>query len=516
MELNKLDTQPVAAQPDAAPLALSAQSVSKTFAGTTVLSKVDLDVRVGEVHALVGQNGSGKSTLIKILSGFHEPDPGSSATALGRELELGSRNMAAELGVRFVHQDLGLVPALTSVENFALGIGYPTTRIHRIKWRQHRTMVRDAVRSLGHDFDLDLPVERLTPVERTALAIARALHNPDNLSVLVLDEPTATMPRRDVDRLHALVRRVRDNGVGILYVSHHLDEVFALADRVTVLRDGSKIVTTTTSDLDEATLVQAMTGTTLDSRDRPAVERKETDVVLSVAGLACDELSDLSLDVRAGEILGIAGVTGSGREQVCDAIFGRLNRHGRVHVLGRELPAGAPAASVKAGMAFVPANRLTQGAILTMSARENLSLGDLASISKFGVLRRSKEFATCSQWISKLAVKTPGIDTMLASLSGGNQQKVIIGRCLRRDPKVLLLNEPTQGVDIAAKFDLHRLIDEAAEAGSAVIVASSDEEELERLCDRVIVMRDGVRAIELAREEITTSILAVESLGPKP
>ncbi|WP_229052452.1 sugar ABC transporter ATP-binding protein [Aeromicrobium sp. Leaf350] len=498
---------------DEDPSALRLEGVGKSFSGTPVLSDVSLNVRQGEVHALIGQNGSGKSTLIKILSGFHHPDPGSRATVLDVALELGDPGSAHQRGIRFVHQDLGLVGRLSSLENFALGIGYPTGALSRIRWRQHRQIVRDGVRRLGHEFDLAVPVERLAPVERTALAIARALHGADNLSLLVLDEPTATMPRADVERLHHLVRRVSGEGIGVLYVSHHLDEIMSLADRVTVLRDGRKVDTAEIQTVTKENLITMMTGSTV-NKDRTAAAGTTTaGVVLEVRDLSFGSSGPISFDVRGGEILGIAGITGSGRERLCRTVYGGSDYDGTVLIEGTPLKRRNTQHAVTSGVGFVSATRLDDGVVAEMSVRENLMLGDIRSVARFGVVRRSRESAECADLFRDLKVKASGPEAPLASLSGGNQQKVVIGRWLRRRPRVLLLDEPTQGVDVAAKADIHRLVDDAATTGVAVVVAGSDEEELVRLCDRILVMRDGVVARQFARGEITASELAFECLA---
>ncbi|MFE3059498.1 sugar ABC transporter ATP-binding protein [Nocardia sp. NPDC059239] len=492
---------------------LELRSVSKTFGAAKVLTDVDLTVRAGEVHALMGQNGSGKSTLIKILSGFHAADPGASARINGVERNLGDPAEIHTAGVQFVHQDLGLVESLSVVDNLALGHGYAKVWRTAIDWRRQHDRARAAMELTGYHVDIRRTVAELKPVERTAVAIARALSIADSaMSLLVLDEPTATMPAPEVARLFEVVRRVRDRGVGVLYVSHHLDEVFELADRVTILADGRRVATRKTADLDRRTLVDLMTGGTVDEAPERA-ERQFGDQWLSVSGLAGASLSDLDLTVRAGEVVGVAGVSGSGRDELCSLLFGGRPRRGDVRVQGTTIPPLRPDQAVAAGMALVPSNRLRDGVVLGMNVRENVNLATLRRLARGGVVSRRRDHGQAAQRVRRFGIKTPSAEVKIEALSGGNQQKVVLGKWIETKPRVLLLDEPTQGVDIGAKADLHRLIDEAAEHGAAVVVCSSDETELERLCDRVIVLRDGRCSAEVTGADVRANRLARLSLG---
>lgn len=498
---------------DRQPNGLDMRSISKAFGSTRVLHNVSLHVAPGEVHALMGQNGSGKSTLIKVLSGFHQADPGAEATVSGKPCELGDPEAVRDAGVRFVHQDLGLVPALSVVDNLALGPGYETSLGMRINWRKQAEKAEEALAGIGYHVDVHALVEDLQPVERTAVAIARALHSTgDEMSVLVLDEPTATMPKGEVERLLEIINNIRRRGVAILYVSHHLDEVFRIADRVTVLVDGRVAATRKCADLDERTLVDLMTGGVVDTT-RECVVRSFGDMLLSLQAVSGTELVDLDLNVRAGEVVGIAGITGSGREELCSLIFGARNRRGIVEVGGEELAALRPSAAVSAGMAMVPASRLSEGIVRDLNVRENINLASLRQNARrlwiAAKADRRRAWDTCR----RLSVKAASIEASIESLSGGNQQKVVLGKWLQTAPRVLLLDEPTQGVDVGAKAEIHRIVDEAASRGVAVLVCSSDEAELERLCDRVLVLREGRVAAELSGSEITSSRLVYLGLG---
>jgi len=492
---------------------LDLRAVSKTFGGTRVLHDVSLDVAPGEVHALVGQNGSGKSTLIKILAGFHTADPGASAFVDGEPRTLGDPDDIHNAGVEFVHQDLGLVPALSVVDNLALGHGYATGLGGRINWRRQRKAAQAAIRAVGYEVDVRKIVDDLQPVEKTAVAIARALQSSGGaMSVLVLDEPTATMPKAEVQRLFEIIGKVREQGVGILYVSHHLEEVFELADRVTVLVDGHLVATKRVSELDQRSLVDLMTGGVVDeARQRSTADLGEP--LLQLEGVGGAELIGLDLTVHAGEVVGVAGITGSGREELCSLIFGAKARTGRVSVRGSELPASRPHAASKAGLALVPANRLRDGVVIGLNVRENLNLTTLSRLVRHARIPGGADRRQAAGISKKMSVKAPSLEAPIEALSGGNQQKVVLGKWLQTEPSVLLLDEPTQGVDIAAKAEIHHLIDDAASRGVAVLVCSSDEAELERLCDRVVVLRHGKVMSEFRGAEVQTRRLVHTSLG---
>jgi ribose transport system ATP-binding protein len=489
---------------------LAIRGLTKRFDATLAVDGVDLEVRAGEVHALVGHNGSGKSTLIKILAGFHTPDPGSEVALDGAPLAFGSAAASLAAGLRFVHQDLGLVHSLSTTDNLAMGVGYETGRGGRIRWSAERRAARRRMRELGYDIDPDRPVGDLAAAERTGIAIARALRDTDRARVLVVDEPTAMLPRHEVAVLFDAIRRVSGRGVGVIYVSHRLDEIFAIADRVTVLRDGRRVGTFRVDELDEGRLVELMTGgESLTARgDARPVGRE--DGLLTVDGLCGAVLDDVSLRAHGGEVLGVAGLTGSGREELLPLLFGAVRRRGGdIRVAGTALAAERPPAAIAAGMAFVPADRHTAGSVTSLSVRENLVLTDLGRHeTQFGALRRRSERAESREWIASLDIRPREPDAPLMSLSGGNQQKVVLAKWLRVRPRVLLLDEPTQGVDVHAKATIHRLARKAANGGAAVIVASSDDEELCECCDRVIVVRDGGIAGELAGDRVNARELA--------
>lgn len=484
---------------------LRIEHLSKTFPGQVALSDVSVSVEAGHVHALVGQNGSGKSTLIKVLAGFHQPDAGGAAWINDAPLRLGDGEAAIAAGIRFVHQDLGLVGTLNAIENIALTAGYLTGPGGRIRWSDEEQRTRTALDVVGlAHIDIKAPIDTLPPSQRTAIAIARALVGwEDGASLLILDEPTATLPGEDVQRLFEVIHRLKDRGVSILYVSHHLDEVFELADEVTVLRDGVRIADVKVEELDHDKLVELIVGRRIETVASNNVALTGTPV-LTIRTMRGGTVHHFDLDVFAGEIVGLAGVTGSGREHVLGLIAGQAPRDdGDVILAGEHLANFDPRRVIQAGVAFVPAERGLRGTMTGMNVRENLSISDLKMHVRGGRLRRKLETQETHDWIKRLSIKTSSTESPIASLSGGNQQKVMFGKALRLKPKLLLLDEPAQGIDIGAKDQIHTLVEEASREGVATIVASTDTDELVRLCHRVVVLVDGRVVATLRGSDIT-------------
>lgn len=486
---------------------LEITGLSKTFPGQRALTDVDLAIRAGEVHALVGQNGSGKSTLIKILAGYHQPDTG--ATIL-----LNGEPHGTSGGLAFVHQDLALVPTINGVENMALGRRYARTPTGAINWRAEHQRARQAIAEFGAEFDLLMPVARLTGVQRTILAMARAAASLGTRpSVLVLDEPTASLPQREVELLKRAIRRRAASGMGVLYVSHRLEEVFDLCDRVTVLRDGHKITTDDVAKLDHDSLVRLIIGRDLDALYSVPPE-PGSDVVLRAADLAGGNVSGLSLDVLSGEIVGVSGLLGSGREDVSGLLFGSKSPvGGTITVRGASVPLGSPRASMEHGIGMVPANRAQQAMFALASVNYNLTLPLLRPLLRRGALNRRKEEVETEEWMQRVDLRPRQASRPLGLYSGGNQQKVILARWLRTKPSVLVLDEPTQGVDVGAKAAIYEMLTKAARQGLAIVVVSSDAEELVELCDRVIIMRNGRQAATLSGQHLTEARVVHECLS---
>lgn len=497
--------------------ALDVSDVSKTFGAVRVLDDFRLVVPQGEIHALLGENGSGKSTFIKILAGYHKPDAGA-ARSLGRQIDLGSSASAYAAGCRFVHQDLGLVPSLSVEDNLYLTTGFPTT----LATVRRRRMRRNAVEDLGRlsvDIDPRTLVKDLSPSQRTSVALARSLR-PDAsspASFVVFDEPTATLPEDEVEHLLALVRGVAAQGVGVLYVTHRLDEIFGFADRVTILRDGAIVTTRTVPEMSRHDVVNLLVGEEFDeTREKAQEVHSSEDHVLEAESLSSGVLSGVSFRLSRGEILGFAGITGSGRESVLGTVFGDKSRAGSVTVDGTVVLPGRPDRSVRCGLAYLPPDRKTLGGMFELSARENIAITDVSRHWRFPALRRKKERAESRRWFEQLDVRpVTGVEKQLATFSGGNQQKVLIAKWLRMDPKVLLLDEPTQGVDVGAKATIYEHLIQAAAHGAAVVVSSSDNDELAALCHRVLVLRDGAVVSQLTGAAVTTKNISREALGSK-
>jgi ribose transport system ATP-binding protein len=492
---------------------LEVETVSKTFTRTKALAGVSMTIEAGEVHALLGQNGSGKSTLIKILSGYHAPDAGGGIRIQGHELPFQSPVQSYRLGCRFVQQDLGLVPTLSVVDNMSLGSGFPTA-FGTIREKASYTQAKEDLARLSLDTDPRALVATLSASERTGVAIARALREDPEYPacLLVLDEPTATLPVDEVDHLLDRVSAMAATGVGVLYVTHHLGEIFRVAHKVSVFRDGKVVGAGPVSDFDHAGIVSLLAGEELLAEETESRRHKagraaahEHTTVFEIEDLRAGALGGVSIKAERGEIIGIAGLAGSGRDSVLGASFGALPRDaGVVKVAGKSLAPGRPDLAIAAGVAYLAPDRKIGGGVMTMSARENLTLPDLKPFWKGGRLRRGVEKARTKEWFERLSVRpaTAG-EEPLSIFSGGNQQKILFGKWLSQKPAVFLLDEPTQGVDVGAKADLHRELAEAAQDGAAVLISSSDLEELADLCDRVLVIVDGKVSSVLDGAELT-------------
>lgn len=486
---------------------LIVEGVSKTFPGVTALSEIYFDVVPGEVHALVGPNGSGKSTFVKILSGFEAPDAGAKAWLHGRRVpvnELSQQSNERTRELAFVHQDLGLVLELTGLENFALRTGFARSRWGAFDRAKQRSLAEQLLEPLGARIDLDAPMANATAIDRTMVAIAIALQGwrPET-GILVLDEPTASLPHHEVQRLFAVIDSLRDRGAGILYVSHRLDEVFQLADRVTVFRNGRLIETVAAAKITKRDLVAAMVGTLSSDEAARSGSSAKTKCALELRNAAGFRLRDASFELRSGEMLGIVGLPGSGSDELPRLITDR-SRQATGGWIRMGDQAWKPLRRIGSrDVALVPPDRANEGIIPSMSVLENLMImesGDL-SIGPWLVRRRAQRFT--AEWIKKLGIVTPGGDTRIENLSGGNQQKVVIGRALSRNPSVLVLCEPTAGVDVGARRSIYSLIKDQVQGGLAAIVSSSDLEDIVALCDRVIVLRKGRISARLTATEVT-------------
>jgi ribose transport system ATP-binding protein len=493
----------VSSAPGSGSLALDLRSVSKSFGGVRVLHDVSLSVRPGEIHAIVGQNGSGKSTLAKVLSGFHQPEPGAELSLFETPGSFpldGSQRRR----MHFVHQDLGLVDSLGVIDNIGLSHGYRTQHLGKVDWRHSRERARSVLArfDLG-DLDLNTPVGDLTASQRAIVAIARGLLGWDSdQGLLVLDETTAALPPDEVRVLVRSVREVVARGAGVLYITHRLDEVFEFTDRVSVLRDGRLVATRNTDEISREDLIVMMVGNRLAAARDPAPAREE--VGFECVGVSAPGLSSVDLRLRKGEIVGVAGMLGSGRERLANALVGASRRTaGTVLVSNREVRATSLHRAMREGMALVPSDRIRRGVVPTLSVRENITLARLSPLWRRGRLSRKREAAEVSTWIDAVDLRPADPERQIVTLSGGNQQKALLARALRLRPEVLILDEPTQGVDVGAKSAIYALLREAAARGTAVLLCTAEPEDLAEVCHRVLVMRNGTIADELSGDRLT-------------
>ncbi|NGO15362.1 sugar ABC transporter ATP-binding protein [Streptomyces sp. HC44] len=491
---------------------LRLSGLSKRFGGTQALKDVDLELAPGEIHALIGPNGSGKSTLIKILAGYHHAEPGAVAELDGEPFDLGHVTGSRHDRLRFVHQELGLVEELSATDNLALSHGFARTAFGNIRWPEMERRTAALVERFGLGIDVRRPLAMATPVQRAVVAIAAALQGWEGRrGVLVLDEPTAVLPPGEVARLFHIVREIRDAGACVLYVSHRMDEIFALADRVTVIRGGRRIATRPVAELTPRSLAELMAGEEMETDHRPPPPPASTEAALEVRDLSAGPLHGIGFTVARGERVGITGLVGSGHEvvpyAVCGAYTGQI-RGGSVRVPGRSDRWVDARDAGGLGIPLVPADRANEGLVGDFSVGENLTLPLLDRLrARIGRLHRGREGALAEEWIRRVEVRTAGRGARITTLSGGNQQKVVMARCLAQRPPVLVLCEPTAGVDVATRRQLYELIERQADDGMGVIVSSSDTEDLLALCTRVLVVRDGRIVREISGRDITEPAL---------
>jgi ribose transport system ATP-binding protein len=487
---------------DAGEAALSLRHLSKSFGGERALKDTDFVVGAREIHGLVGRNGSGKSTLIKILSGFHSPDPGAECRIAGQRVNLPLDPASARaLGLVFVHQDLALAPGCSVLENMRIG-RYSPRGLGRINWQRERERVSQRLKTVGLDLDPDTLVERLRPVERAQVAIARALDEAAHgeRGVLVLDEPTTFLPRDDVEILFDAVRRVVSRGFSAIFVSHRIEEIKQLTDRVSVLRDGVRVATRRTSDISENELVELILGQPLSELYPPRLT-VGTDLLFSVGNLTGRSIRNLSLSMRRGEIAGVTGIAGMGHDSLPYLLFGAEPASGgelqQANMAPEDLRFMTPKKAMARGIGMVPSDRLRRGGVPAFTVRENVSLPAVWKYFATGVLRHYRERLEISGLLRTFLVRPPETEIPLGTLSGGNQQKALLAKWLQMEPEVLLLHDPTQGIDVGAKKEIFVQIENAAARGAAVLISSTEYEDLAHLCHRVLVFRDGEVSAEL-------------------
>jgi ribose transport system ATP-binding protein len=472
------------------------EGISKTFPGTRALDRVSLELRRGEIHALLGNNGSGKSTLIKILAGVYRADPGGTIDVAGKRFAAAqfTPELARSAGLHFVHQNPALFPALSVAENLALGHGYETGRGARIQWRKQHARAAKLIERFRIRAVPELPAFLLEPPDRTLVAIARALQDQDDTQegVLILDEPTASLAAPEVERLFSTLRGYARAGQTIVFVSHRLDEVLGFTDRVSALRDGRHVGTANTADMTETKLVEMMLGRHIEPPRVHKADGQSRAAALSVTGLTGAQIHGLDLELGRGEVLGLAGLLGAGASQILRLVFGADRRTaGEIQLFGEPFAPSEPKEAIARGVAYVPPDRALESSLHGMSVRANLSAVNVQRYFQGLRLRHDRERADTTAAVERFRIHAASDAQSLATLSGGNQQKVIVARWLRDEPRLLLLDEPTQGVAVHARREIHGFLREAAQRGVSILVVSSDFEELAQLCDRVLIITRG-------------------------
>jgi len=485
---------------------LALRGAAKSYGGVRALRGVDFALQAGEVHALLGENGAGKSTLIKIITGAHPPDSGE-ITIAGRPVEGLTPAHAHQLGIACIYQQPALFPDLTVAENMGLRLE-PSGAGRQISWGSRYARAADLLQRIGAAIPPESEAGELSMPEQQLVEIACAVGA--GARIVIMDEPTASLTQREQTRLFAIVRQMRAAGVGLIYISHRLPEIFALADRLTVLRDGVSVGTHAVADITEAGLINLMVGRAV-AQHYPPAESAPRDTALEVRNLGCSAsgLHDITFEVRAGEIFGLAGLVGAGRTELARVLFGITPAEGgAIRLDGERIAPGSPQEAIALGIAYVPEDRCRHGMVLEMSVAENITLSVLQRLFPGAWLRFAAEQILAREHIHALAVKCAGPTAAGGSLSGGNQQKVALARWLATRPKLLILDEPTQGVDVGAKSEIHRIIRRLAKEGMAVIMISSDLPEVLGMSDRIGVMRGGTLAAVLPGGSAATTVMA--------
>ncbi|WP_255550797.1 sugar ABC transporter ATP-binding protein [Granulicella sp. dw_53] len=479
---------------------LTASSITKNFAGVRALKSASLQLLQGEVHALIGENGAGKSTLTKIITGAISADSGTLEIA-GKIVPHNDPNIARSLGIAAIYQQPSLFPHLTVAENIALALeGESSSR--RVNWKQRRAQATDLLSSVGSSLDPMRLAATLSMAEQQIVEIAKAIGA--NASILLMDEPTALLTGREVDNLFSLIYRLRHDGVGILYISHRLEEISAIADRITVMRDGETIACRNAADVTRSELIYLMVGRSVASIF-PKRSVPIGDLAIEVRSLHNPSagLHDISFSVRSGEIFGLAGLVGSGRTELARTLFGLTPSTSSIEVRGESCHIHSPAEAIARGIAYVPEDRRQHGIILEMGIDTNISLANLSSVSQYGLITPDKEATLATHHTDSLRIKTSSIYAAAGTLSGGNQQKVALARWLAIHPQIMILDEPTQGVDVGSKAEIHELIMQLAERGVAIILISSELPEILAMSDRIAVLHAGTITGILSRGEAT-------------
>jgi ABC-type sugar transport system ATPase subunit len=500
------------------PMFIQFQNITKRFAGVTALSDVSLSINEGECHGLMGENGAGKSTLGKILAGIHHPD-GGQILIDGKLQSIRSPADALKAGIGMVHQELAFCPDLTVAENLCMGT-YPRRMLFMVNRREMTRRAEKLLSQIGVYIDVNQPMRSLSTAQEQLVQIASAVGT--NARIIVFDEPTSSLSEPEAQQLFKLIEDLKRRGVTMIYVSHRMPELFRLCDRISVLRDGKYVGTVAKADASQDVIVRMMIGRSVEDYFPEHLSTKLGRTILSVRNLTSPgTFENVSFNIRAGEIVGFAGLVGAGRSEVAKAIFG-LDRsaRGAVEVDGRPLRLGSVRDAMRRGVGFLPEDRKRQGLVLMMSSKANLSMAMLDRLSRFGLLFPGGEREVAEEYFMKLRVKAPSVETPVQSLSGGNQQKVAIAKWLARGAKLLIVDEPTRGVDVGAKAAIHELIDDLAQQGVGIMLISSELPEVLNLSTRILIMRQGRLVGEVPRERATQEnvlrLMAGVEAAPQP
>ncbi|MGA5690000.1 sugar ABC transporter ATP-binding protein [Cytobacillus pseudoceanisediminis] len=487
------------------------KNIHKSFFNVQVLKGVDFDLIPGEIHALMGENGAGKSTLMKILTGIHKSNSGE-ILYKGEIVEYHSPKEAEKAGIAVIHQELNIIPYLTVAENMFLGKELKRQPFGILKTKEMNEKTKENLNRLGIDIDPQKEAGELSVGQQQMIEIARAIAA--NTKVLIMDEPTAALTDREIETLFTVINQLRREGVAIIYISHRMEEIFRMCDRITVLRDGQSIGTKITSETDFEEIVKMMVGRELGERfpERTAEIGGDRFLVedLSLEGI----FNNISFNVRKGEILGVAGLMGAGRTEIMETIFGaRKKKSGRIYMDGKELNIRKPHHAIAAGIGFITEDRKDEGLVLGLTVRENLAIPNLKKLSKSAVIQKQKEKQWTEEMIQKLRIKTSGPEQEVKSLSGGNQQKVVFGKWLGTEPKLLILDEPTRGVDVGAKKEIYSIMNELTEKGFSIIMVSSELPEILGMSDRVMVIHEGKLSAILDKKEASQEKIMEAATG---
>ena len=494
---------------------LEVKGISKHFGGVKALDRVDLTIGKGEIHCLLGENGCGKSTLIKVISGFYKPD-GGTIIYDGKTYDHLTINQSIQLGIQVIYQDMSVFPNLTVAENIALNFElYNKKKL--VNWKNVYKIAKQSLEHIGIDIPLDAKVGTLSVADKQLVAIARSILY--NSRLIIMDEPTSALTRREVDKLFKVIRQLQSEGISVLFVSHKLDEVFEIAERFTILRNGRLIITDDAKNVDNEKFVYYMTGRKIEENYFAPENVDTTKSLFKVENLCLKNgFENISFDIHPGEILGITGLLGSGRTELAKALFGLYAADsGSIYIDGREAHIRTPMEALKLNIAYVPEDRLTEGLFLTQSIENNMIVANINGLKKKnGTVDFEKGHTDCESWVKNLEIKINELEDGIQTLSGGNQQKVVLGKWLETAPKVLILNGPTVGVDIGAKFDIHNYLRGlAAQKNMAIILISDDINEVLMNCNRILIIKSGHIVSEYKNTDLTAEKLQALITGAK-